>query len=322
MSNHLKGSMRTQSALVALAIALFATSALSATEYNLFVHGRSGDNHCVGSGIDPYGSTNQANYDKNFETWLAAGVSYWHPHYDNQITLPNVRYVGWSGKHEGATGWGTCGARRELWHALYLFCRNGNVCNIYTHSTGSLVVSMFITDHDPDIRANGIQINRIQFMASASGGSELANVANAIRTGASFNLVAAIVDYLALSNTAGVDASVATYAARAPWIQKYQSYGRLYYTTAGDGWHGKYSVFTAGLLPGLDDGVLAHHSNCSVNSAREVEAVCGMGNGQFRHRYWSWTKWKYIYYDRWTPYYTIRHNGSDHSQQIKYWSSR
>ena len=309
---------------VLLAVSLAGTG-LSATTYRLFVHGRSGDSHCVGTGIDYAGSLNQATTDYHpFKTY-GDNEDYW----GGLVTgLANVRYIGFSSKTSGgAWSWNECGARRQLWYAMYLFCRGGNDCEIYTHSTGSLAVSSFFAHHGPDMAAAGVNIRRVQFMASASGGSELADIAVGWRTNpvawATHPIITGMLWYFT-ADTAGLDETVTTYTSRAMFDHN-QSYGYPFYTTSGTGWT-FWGGITKNFLPGLDDSVLANHTLCNVNAVTDVEAVCGYGNTTFRHHYLYWKSWRYVdrytYYGRWTPYYTIHENGSDHSQQRKYYTYR
>ena len=87
--------------MVAFAAALMIFSgALSAATYRLFVHGRSGDNHC---------STNWSSDVNNYWGGTVSGLS-------------NVRYVGFDGtKSGGAYSWSTCGAQRQFCNAHILF---------------------------------------------------------------------------------------------------------------------------------------------------------------------------------------------------------
>lgn len=160
-------------------------------------------------------------------------------------------------------------------------------------------------------------------MSPATGGSELANILEAIRAGAYIGSPPNVIAAMATWETRGVDPTVTTYGARADWLQKNQSNGYRYQTTSGTGWTGSGAV-TGPLLPGLDDSVLANHSLCNVNGVTDVKAVCGSGNATFRHRFSCGALWLstcYTYYGKYTPYYTILQNGSDHYQGVKYWKS-
>ncbi|MCE9597090.1 MAG: hypothetical protein K8S54_03905 [Spirochaetia bacterium] len=309
-------------------LALLTTGSLSAETYNLVVHGRSDKDYCSAQGgeINPYGGVNQsvAMADGNASGSPSSTSGYWSASAADWIgSLGNVRYVGWSGSVSGgAWSWETCGARKQFWYALYAFCRNGNVCNVYTHSTGSLVVSTFIAHHADAIAAEGVRINRIQMMSPATGGSELANILEGLRAGTVGGAPAFIIS-LKTKTTQGVDPTVTTYGARADWLQKNQSFGYRYQTTSGTGYTDTGAI-TGPLLPGLDDSVLANHSLCNVNGVTDVQAVCGSGNATFRHRFacgFMWASSCYYYYGKYTPYYTILQNGSDHYQGVKYWKN-
>ena len=129
---------------------LIASQGLSATTYRLFVHGRSGDNHCRALTSTSSGTSDYNNY------WGGAVTG-----------LSNVRYVGFDGtRNGGAYSWDTCGAQKQLSDALRVFCTGSNDCEIYTHSTGGLVVAAYFGLNSP----SGVNIRRIQLMASAAGG--------------------------------------------------------------------------------------------------------------------------------------------------------
>ncbi|MCB1167912.1 MAG: hypothetical protein KDK33_17275, partial [Leptospiraceae bacterium] len=105
--------------LAFLAVMLFvASQGLSAATYKLFVHGRSGDNHCRS-----LTSTSSGTYDYN---------NYWGGAVRG---LNNVRYVGFDGtRNGGAYSWETCGAQKQLHDALLFFFNGANTSEIYTHS--------------------------------------------------------------------------------------------------------------------------------------------------------------------------------------------
>lgn len=98
--------------------------------YNILLHGRSSEDHCV-----PVSGVNSATNDKN-GYWSGANLS----------GLSNVRYIGFIGtRNGGAYSWEHCGAQRQLHDALRTFCSGGNKCNLYTHSTGGLVAAYIST---------------------------------------------------------------------------------------------------------------------------------------------------------------------------------
>jgi hypothetical protein len=254
---------------------------VSAATYRLFVHGRSGSNHC-----QSITSTSSATTDYN---------NYW----GGSVTgLTNVRYVGFDGTQSGgAYSWNSCGAQKQLNDALRVFCGTGNTCEIYTHSTGGLVVAAYFGLNNPTVN-----VSRIQLMASAAGGSELADFSTSYLAWLGFDTLGG-----------NLDQSVSTSGAR-NGFNHYTARGRTYYTTSGQG--SDYLFATSPLLPGQDDGVLANHSLCNVNRVTDVDASCTRGTGQMRDSYacgFMWLSTCYDYFDRWTPYYTVYQGGGSES---------
>ncbi|HMX58741.1 MAG TPA: hypothetical protein PKE49_19590, partial [Leptospiraceae bacterium] len=90
--------------------------------------------------------------------------------------------------------------------------------------------------------------------------------------------------------------------------------GRTFYTTSGEG--SDYWNLTSPFLPGKDDGVLANHSLCSVNSVTDVGVSCTRGSAAMSESYrcgFLWLSTCHKSYGRWTPYYTVYTGGSNHS---------
>jgi hypothetical protein len=174
--------------------------------YTLFVHGRSAgrshcnpdpdhDSHITWSGVP---NPRQARWEWSSEMEdgpLGDGtVHYWnrygfpspHEKTDQYRSLGEVRYVGFDTEAlGGAYSNASCGAQKQLRNALLNFCLGNNTCDIFTHSTGSLVVSRFV--HDNADIANTTygsmlgRIERVHFLASAAGGSELASANAGVR---------------------------------------------------------------------------------------------------------------------------------------------
>ncbi len=267
---------------IIIAVALFLISGtVEAATYRLFVHGRSGSSHCTA-----ITSTASATSDYN---------NYW----GGTVTgLENVRYIGFDGtKNGGAYSWESCGAQKQFNDALRVFCGYGNVCEVYTHSTGGLVVSAYFGLNNP-----ATNISRIQQLASAAGGSELADFSTSYLAWLGFDTLGG-----------QLDQSVSTSGARNGFDHN-QARGRTYYTTSGEGTD--YLYATSPLLPGKDDGVLANHSLCSINYKADVGVSCVRGNGRLTESYacgFLWLSTCYKYYYRWTPYYTVWQGGSGES---------
>ena len=279
--------------LIVATIALLASStALSATTYRLFVHGRSSTNHCGSITSTSSATTDVGGY------WSGWGYT---------PNVSNVRYIGFNGEASGgAYSWSSCGALSQLYAGLNTFCTGSNNCEIYTHSTGGLVASAFFGKYP--FTSSWYNISRIQEMASAAGGSELAD------------LSITLLGWTGWSNYGGeLDHSVSVSGARDGFDHN-QSGGLTLYTTSGEGKDSETFYVTWAFLPGIDDGVVANHSLCGINKASDVEASCARGNGRLRESYMCWSGWNpfatcYKYHYRWSPYYTVYQGGSSHTHK-------
>ena len=264
-------------------VALFcAAHGVEAVTYKLFVHGRSGENHCQTLSTVNDGTSDHNNY------WGGAVTG-----------LSNVRYVGFDGtKSGGAYSWSACGAQKQLHDAVRVFCTGSNSCEIYTHSTGGLVAAAYFGQNNP----SGVNISRIQLLASAAGGAERADFSTSYLAWLGFDTLGG-----------ALDQSVSTNGARLGFNHN-NSNGRTYYTTSGEG--SDYLNVTSPLLPGKDDGVLANHSLCNINQVADVGVSCSRGNGRLTESYacgFLWLSTCYKYHYRWTPYYTVYQGGGSHS---------
>lgn len=270
-----------------LAASLLVTE-LSATTYNLFVHGRSGDSHC--SSIS---SVNSAKTDVN---------NYWG---GTVYGLSNVRYIGFDGtKSGGAYSWSYCGAQSQFHKAMSVFCKGGNSCRIYTHSTGGLVAAYYLYA----VGTSGLNIVDIRLMANASGGSELADFSTSYLAWLGFDTLGG-----------ELDQSVSTSGARS-WNHNDTS-GHVLDLTSGEA--SDYFGATSPLLPGEDDGVLANHTLCGINRTGDIDSSCPYGSGRIREPYacgWFWLSTCYTNYYRWSGYQTVKLVKSDtHSDAKKHY---
>lgn len=141
----------------ALSLALFAValSSVSAGEYVVFVHGRSG-NHCGTS------TTDVNNY------WGTA---------KNISTSLTKYFVGYDGASDPRT-WGSCRAQTNLYTVLEATCKGANSCVIVCHSAGCYASEYFLSNSTATYN-----VKRILASSSAAGGSELANAAFWTSTG-------------------------------------------------------------------------------------------------------------------------------------------
>lgn len=277
--------------LMLIAIVFFLGSGiLYAETYRLFVHGRSDKNHC--------GTISGVNSAKTDVQGYWSGWGY-------TPNVANARFIGFHGEASGgAYSWSSCGAQSQFYAALNTFCSGSNNCEIYTHSTGGLVASAFFGKYP--YTSSWYNISRIQLMANASGGSELAGIANTF------------LGWAGWSNYGGeLDHSVSVSGARNGFDHN-QSGGLRYYTTSGEGKDSETFYITWMFLPGIDDGVVANHSLCGINQPNDVEASCAYGNGRLRESYacgFLWLSTCYKNHYRWTPYYTVYQGGSSHTHK-------
>ncbi len=149
-----------------LAAFLIAGSAvsLSAADYTIFVHGRSGQNHCG------TGTSDNNNY------WGSA---------KNINTSTTKYFVGYDGSSDPRT-WGNCRAQSNINTVFNQRCRGSNNCKVICHSAGCYAVEYFL-----DKTSTNFNIDFVMASSSAAGGSELANLAfwawggmdNALKTG-------------------------------------------------------------------------------------------------------------------------------------------
>ncbi|MBW7858677.1 MAG: hypothetical protein H3C43_10395 [Leptonema sp. (in: Bacteria)] len=269
----------------ALSVAFFAATGAEAVTYNLFVHGLSKQSHCgTISGV------NSATTDVN---------KYW----GGAVTgVANVRYIGFSeSAANGAFSWASCGAQTQFDKAIKTFCSGSNRCNIYTHSTGGLVASYYFSKYS----TSGYNIDRIQLMANAAGGSELATKPGWLQY---------LVTGLKSNNT--VVKSVTPTAARSSHDHN-TAKGRILYTTAGEK-----GGLASGFLPGEDDGVVANHSLCNIKTVADVDIFCTKGNATMSEKcgfLWRNT----CYYYRWAPTRTVgSYKGDNHEASKKHYSKR
>ncbi len=272
--------------------------------FNLFIHGRAdGKNLCNNPSTDlqdqdnPLWEENKGPYWGRYGTKSPKGAG-----------VPLTRYIGWDTEAPGGaySTTGPCAAQTRVFIALYTFCREPDSCNIYTHSTGALVVAAFFAANE--WASTEFNILKVQFLASAAGGSELAELLSL----AGGTEAASKVGWKEPSPE--LDATVSVSGARSGFNHN-ASGGLTYYTTSNLTF-GLPLVWTGNpLLPGLDDGILANHSLCSINTAMMVTVPCTMGGRPMKFATICYTKvWQIPYpcykkFYRWDPYYTIYEGG-------------
>ncbi len=126
------------------------TTGLSAADYTIFVHGRSGTNHCG------TGTSDNGNY------WGAA---------KNINTSTTKYFVGYDGSTDPRS-WGSCRAQSNINTVFNQRCTGSNNCKVICHSAGCYAVEYFL-----DKASGSYNIDFVMASSSAAGGSELANLA-------------------------------------------------------------------------------------------------------------------------------------------------
>ncbi|MCS6985419.1 MAG: hypothetical protein NZM25_09895 [Leptospiraceae bacterium] len=214
--------------------------ALGAVEYTVFVHGRSDKNHCG------TGTTDVNNY------WGDA----------KNLATPFTRYfVGYDGSTDPRE-WGTCRAQTNLWTVLYNQCRAPNNCKIICHSAGCYAVDYLLSTF-PNITStsgHNVRINFVMAIGSATGGSELADLA--------FWASSGMVNALKTGNARAFNHNI--------------TQGIPIWHIAGfNGWW-----YTAAMLPGEDDGAVAFHSECGKNAKAGYSQCLNEGTNWTNHFIW------------------------------------
>ncbi len=224
----------------------------------VFVHGRSAQNHCG------TGTTDVNNYwgdSKNLDT-------------------SSARYfVGYDGTQD-PRNWGSCRAQQNLWTVLYNQCRGTNSCTIVCHSAGCYAVDYFFSQN-PSVTSNtgyDVNVDKIMAVAAATGGSELADI------GTNYSWLAGIIGQPTTPMVQALKTSVA------------RSFNHN--VTAGiarwhlGGYKGLDGAASAGssFLSGEDDGAVAFHSACGINTTGSYDDCETDGTRWYQHYVWKDTQ--------------------------------
>lgn len=209
------------------------TSQASATNYTLWIHGRS-----------PGNTFNQVTYQD---------FSYWGP--SSTAAGVNKRAVNWDGQSSISNSNG------NIRNALDCYCTGANYCFIAAHSAGDMQIGYALAQYGTSARkiknatpnSSGVcgdttgstqigwNIKWIDIASGAGGGSELANVGQ-VFTGKP------------------IDYDLKTTNARALYNHN-TTQGRWLYRFAG----AKGTLYS-GILPGQDDEAVAYHSSGGVSA--------------------------------------------------------
>lgn len=136
--------------LLAATLMFGSAASLSAADYTIFIHGRSGTNHCG------TGTSDNGNY------WGSA---------KNINTSTTKYFIGYDGGTDPRT-YGTCRAQSQITSVLNARCRGSNNCKVICHSAGCYAMEYFL-----DKTSTNYNIDFVMASSSAAGGSELADLA-------------------------------------------------------------------------------------------------------------------------------------------------
>ncbi len=198
----------------------------------------------------------------------------------------NAVHVGYDGRLNPTHSYSTSGKTRLL-AILNQYCRRskGQSCRIVCHSMGCYTSSYVVAQYN---RGNTYRINYVASLASAEGGSELANIGTgAIKTLARWlggwfgGVIADLVLY-----PAALNALKTSYARSA--FDHNRNNGILFYHTAGNdsAWYADW------IYPGKDDRVVGFHSTCAY---RSIKAFSRCGGESVRSCSWCfWQKKKNV----------------------------
>lgn len=232
--------MKNEKTIFGLLTILLFTQPVFSDEKVVFVHGRSGE-HCG------TGTTDVNNY------WGDSA---------NINTGEDRYFVGYDGASDPRT-WGDCRAQSSLWTVLYNQCRGTDNCKIICHSAGCYATDYFLSRYGfvTDDNSYDVNIRYIMAAGSASGGSELANLA----FWESDSMVAALKTGTARSfnhNTSGGVPAYHVAGFESPW-------------------------YVWWLLPGEDDGAVAFHTTCGKNSTGSLDDCKYDGTQWSNHYVWN-----------------------------------
>jgi len=223
---------------ILIAAFLFSTGAVRAGHYRILIHGLSEKNHCNVNGPD---GTDVNDYYKG----IAKGS--------------NVIFAGWDGTSGSnpTMAYRKCSGPYEVLQALNRYCRGGDTCEIYTHSTGALVWSNTVAYWLKEY-INTFNIRKIQLNSSASGGSELAD--ECVKTPILWdNGHCGLFRLFSIAKLMPATYDVTTWNARS--VSK-STFGTRFNTFHYKGW----LLIESGILKGWDDTVVAQHSLCHMGT--------------------------------------------------------
>ena len=155
-----KKNMLKNFTIISVGAFLMSIASLSAGTITIFVHGKSGSNHCgtTTTDVNSYWGTNTAS---------VSGTKY---------------FVGYDGTSDPRT-YGTCRAQTSLSTVMAARCKGVDTCKIVCHSAGCYASEYWLSTLGGTASSKGYKISGVTALAAASGGSELASALNGVTFG-------------------------------------------------------------------------------------------------------------------------------------------
>jgi hypothetical protein len=155
-----KKNMLKKFTIISVGAFLLSVASISAGTITVFVHGKSGKNHCGTSTTDVN--------------------SYWET---NANAVSGTKYfVGYDGTSDPRT-YGSCRAQTNLSTVLAQRCKGVDTCKIVCHSAGCYATEFWLSTLGGTASSKGYKISGVTALAAASGGSELASALNGVTFG-------------------------------------------------------------------------------------------------------------------------------------------
>jgi len=206
------------------AIAFLLSAGLMAQTHTIFVHGKSNSNH------NGTGTTDVNNYWGNSHNTVGGSKF----------------FVGYDGTTDPRT-YGPARAQTNLTTVLTERCRGTQSCRIVCHSAGCYATEFWLANLGGTAASRGFNITRVTALASASGGSELADTLNGVTFGFAGN---------------AMDRSLRVGVARPAYNHNNTAGVPIFQVPGYKGMFG-----ASAILPGEDDYAVAYHSSCAYNQA-------------------------------------------------------
>ncbi|TFW27349.1 hypothetical protein [Massilia horti] len=217
--------------LLALCL-LVASSLAAATNYTLWINGRTG-----GGTVGDYNS-----------------FTYWGP--ASTAAGVNKKAVNWDGYSSIASQSG------RIRDALDCFCTGANWCYIATHSAGDLILGYTLANYGGSARVKkDASPNSSGVCGNADGTSQTGWNIKWVRAASGAGGGSELADGGAWATGNAIDNDLKTQTARAMYNHN-QTYGIWFYMYAG----AKGTLYS-GILPGQDDEAVAYHSTGGVSGS-------------------------------------------------------